>query len=78
MLDMAQPQRMIEQLQKAGAKPPWMQDPEIAADLAKEMVSSDAQSMYYHKDLGPDWHEDASAFGLVEAGLLAVASWLAK
>lgn len=78
MLDMTQPQKMIEQLQKAGAKPPWMQDPSIALDLAKVMVKGDSPAMYYHQDLGPGWHDDASAFGLVQAGLLTVAGWLVK
>lgn len=78
MLDMAQPQRMIEQLKDAGAAPRWMTDPSVALDLAKTMLISDHSSAYYHHGFGPDWHEDASAHGLVEAGIRAVARWLGK
>jgi len=78
MLDMSQPQKMIEQLQQAGDKPRWMQDPSVALDLAKVMLIADSPSDYYHSGFGREWHEDASSHGLVEAGLKAVARWLMK
>jgi hypothetical protein len=78
MLDMAQPQHLIEQLQQTGAKPRWMQDPSVALDLAKVMLIGNSPSDYYHSGFGREWHEDASAHGLVEAGLKAVARWLMK
>ena len=78
MLDMSQPQRMIEQLQSAGDKPRWMQDPSVALDLAKTMLINASPSDYYHSGFGREWHDDASAHGLVEAGLMAVARWLVK
>lgn len=78
MLDMSQPQKMIEQLQKAGDKPRWMQDPNVALDMAKVMLMNNSPSDYYHSGFGTQWHDDASAFGLVAAGLLAVGRWLTK
>jgi hypothetical protein len=77
MLDMSQPQRMIEQLQRAGDKPPWMQYPKIALDMANVALSAD-RSGDYHSGFGADVQDDAAAHGLVEAGLRAVARWLGK
>jgi hypothetical protein len=78
MLDMAQPQRLIEQLQHAGDKPKWMQDPTQALNMSKVMLISSSPSDYYHSGFGAEWHEDASVHGLVEAGLKAVTRWLSK
>lgn len=78
MLDMAQPQRMIQQLKDAGSAPRWMTDPTVALDLAKTMLIADSPSNYYHSGFGREWHDDAASHGLVEAGVRAVARWLMK
>jgi hypothetical protein len=71
MLDMKQPERMLEQLKHAAEPKPV--DPALALKLASvksglEVSLADERS--------PEWWSDASTIGLVGAGLTVVAKWL--
>jgi endogenous inhibitor of DNA gyrase (YacG/DUF329 family) len=71
MLDMKQPQLMLEQLKQAAEPKPV--DPALALKLASvksglEVSLADERS--------PEWWSDASTIGLVGAGLTVVARWL--
>jgi hypothetical protein len=71
MLDMKQPERMLEQLKHAAEPKPV--DPALALKLASvksglEVSLADERSS--------EWWSDASTIGLVGAGLTVVARWL--
>jgi hypothetical protein len=74
MLDMKQPQQMLEQLRKAGA--PKGVDPALPLELmrARREVEVSLRGI----DTGPEWWSEASSTGLVQAGLSAVARWLTR
>jgi hypothetical protein len=72
MLDMKQPQRMLEQLQQAAAPRPI--DPALPMKLASAKLQLET-SLADH-DRSPEWWTDAASSGLVQAGLNAVARWL--
>jgi hypothetical protein len=71
MLDMRQPKRMLAELQAAAMPRPI--DPALPLELLKAKRDVEAEF-----EAGPDWWSDASASGLVNAGLSAVARWLTK
>jgi hypothetical protein len=72
MLDMKQPQQMIEQLKQAAAPRPV--DPALPLKLA--LAKSQLETSFAAVDRNPQWWSDASSFGLVQAGLNAVARLL--
>jgi len=72
MLDMKQPQRMLDQLKQAADPKPL--DPMLPMKLASAKLQLET-SLADH-DRGPEWWSDASSFGLVWAGLNVVARWL--
>ena len=72
MLDMKQPQRMLEQLKQAAAPKPI--DPALPMRLASAKLELET-SLADH-DRSPEWWSDAASYGLVQAGLNAVARWL--
>jgi hypothetical protein len=72
MLDMKQPQRMLEQLKQAAEPKPV--DPALALKLAS--VKSGLQVSLSDDDRGNEWWSEASTIGLVGAGLTVVARWL--
>jgi len=74
MLDMKQPQRMLEQLQQAAEPRPI--DPALPMKLASAKLQLET-SLADH-DRGPEWWSDAGSSGLVQAGLNAVARWLSE
>ncbi len=74
MLDMKQPQRMLEQLQQAAEPRPI--DPALPMKLASAKLQLET-SLADH-DRSPEWWSDAASFGLVQAGLNAVARWLSE
>jgi hypothetical protein len=74
ILDMKQPQQLLEQLRRAAEPAPV--DPALPLELARARRSVEIA-------LGPadsraEWWTDVSATGLVQAGLSAVARWLRK
>jgi len=72
MLDMKQPQRMLEQLKQAAEPKPL--DPMLPMKLASAKLQLET-SLADH-DRSPEWWSDASSSGLVQAGLNVVARWL--
>src|SRR5467141_102001 len=72
MLDMKQPQRMLDQLKQAADSKPL--DPMLPMKLASAKLQLET-SLADH-DRGPEWWSDASSSGLVWAGLNVVARWL--
>jgi len=72
MLDMKQPQQMLEQLKQAAEPRPM--DPALPLKLAH--ARSELETSLADHDRGPEWWSDAASFGLVQAGLNAVARWL--
>jgi hypothetical protein len=72
MLDMKQPQQMLEQLKQAAEPKPV--DPMLPFKLASAKLGLET-SLADH-DRSPEWWSDASSSGLVQAGLNAVARWL--
>ena len=74
MLDMKQPQQMLNQLQQA-AKPRPI-DPALPLELAR--AKRDVEVLFAGVESGPDWWSGVSSSGLVQAGLSAVARWLSK
>jgi hypothetical protein len=74
MLDMKQPQRMLEQLKQAAEPRPF--DPALPMKLASAKLELET-SLADH-DRSPEWWSDAASFGLVQAGLNAVARWLSE
>jgi transcription elongation factor Elf1 len=74
MLDMKQPQQMLEQLKQAAEPKPV--DPMLPFKLASAKLGLET-SLADH-DRTPEWWSDASSSGLVQAGLNAVARWLSE
>jgi len=74
MLDMKQPQELLKQLKQAAEPRPV--DPALPLELAR--ARRDVERWFGPQDLDNDWWSHASASGVVEAGLSAVAQWLAK
>ena len=74
MLDMKQPQRMLEQLKQAAAPKPI--DPALPMKLASAKLELET-SLADH-DRSPEWWSDAASYGLVQAGLNAVTRWLSE
>jgi transcription elongation factor Elf1 len=72
MLDMKQPQRMLDQLKRAAEPRPM--DPALPMKLASAKLELET-SLADH-DRGPEWWSDAGSYGLVQAGLNAVTRWL--
>lgn len=73
MLDLKEQQQMLEQLKQAAEPKPV--DPTLPLKLA--MAEKQAEAAFQGHD--DDWWEDARSSGdLVQAGLNAVARWLAK
>jgi endogenous inhibitor of DNA gyrase (YacG/DUF329 family) len=72
MLDMKQPQRMLDQLKHAAEPRPF--DPALPMKLASAKLELET-SLADH-DRSPEWWSDAASSGLVQAGLSAVARWL--
>jgi hypothetical protein len=72
MLDMKQPQQMLEQLKQAAEPKPF--DPALPMKLASAKL--DLETSLADHDRGPEWWSEASCFGLVGAGLTALARWL--
>jgi endogenous inhibitor of DNA gyrase (YacG/DUF329 family) len=72
MLDMKQPQRMLEQLKQAAEPKPL--DPTLPMKLASAKLELET-SLADH-DRGPEWWSDAGSYGLVQAGLNVVTRWL--
>ena len=74
MLDMRQPQRMLEQLKQAAEPRPI--DPALPLKLAFAKLETEASLAKF--DRSPEWWSDATSSGLVQAGLNAVARWLSE
>jgi hypothetical protein len=74
MIDMKQPEELMKQLEKASVPRPI--DPLLPLELAR--AKRDVDATFRGMDSNSDWWSSASASGLVEAGLGAVARWLAK
>jgi ssDNA-binding Zn-finger/Zn-ribbon topoisomerase 1 len=74
MLDGTQTQTMLAQLQKAAEPHPI--DPTLPIELARVKTHMDV--LFGPSDNEPDWWSNASASGLVEAGLGALSRWLTK
>jgi Transcription factor zinc-finger len=72
MLDMKQPQRMLDQLKQAAEPKPL--DPTLPMKLASARLGLET-SLADH-DRGPEWWSDAGSYGLVQAGLNVVTRWL--
>jgi endogenous inhibitor of DNA gyrase (YacG/DUF329 family) len=72
MLDMQQPQRMLEQLKQAAEPKPI--DPALPMKLASARLGLET-SLADH-DRGVEWWSDAGSHGLVWAGLNVVTRWL--
>jgi hypothetical protein len=72
MLDMKQPQRMLDQLKQAAEPRPL--DPALPMKLASAKLQLET-SLADH-DRTPEWWSDAASSGLVQAGLNALTRWL--
>jgi endogenous inhibitor of DNA gyrase (YacG/DUF329 family) len=74
MLDMKQPQQMLEQLKKATEPKPL--DPALPMKLASAKLELETSLVDHNRS--PEWWSDAASYGLVQAGLNAVAKWLSE
>jgi DNA-directed RNA polymerase subunit RPC12/RpoP len=72
MLDMKQPQQMLAQLKQAAEPRPM--DPALPGKLAPAKLEVETSLAPFEN--GHEWWSDARSFGLVQAGLNAVARWL--
>jgi len=72
MLDMEQPQRMLDQLKQASEPKPL--DPTLPLKVASAKMALETSLADY--DRGTEWWSNASTIGLVGAGLTVVARWL--
>jgi hypothetical protein len=78
MLDMKQPERLIAQLKQAAGHRAGMTDPNLHLELAKARMDGEYSFAGHHEAGENPWWNQAPTTGLVEAGLIAVASWLIK
>jgi hypothetical protein len=74
MLDMKQPQQLLEELKQAAEPRPL--DPALPLKLS--MAKLEAETSLHPFEGGQEWWSDARSSGLVQAGLNAVAGWLDK
>src|SRR5260370_41001359 len=74
MLDMKQPQQMLEQLKQAAEPKPI--DPALPMKLASAKLELETSLAEF--DRSPEWWSDAASSGLVWAGLNAVTRWLSE
>jgi hypothetical protein len=74
MLDLKQAEEVVTQLQAASQ--PKVVDPTLPLELARARREVDSAFASMEGDVG--WWRDTSSFGVVEAGLSAVARWLRK
>jgi DNA-directed RNA polymerase subunit RPC12/RpoP len=74
ILDMNQPQQMLNELKKAAEPLPI--DPALPFELLME--THRVQHLFGPTGSDPDWLTDASSSGLIQAGLTAFARWLTK
>jgi hypothetical protein len=74
MLDMQQAERLVTQLKEASQPKPI--DPALPLELAR--ARREVDQAFATIDGNTDWWRDASASGLVEAGLNAVVRWLRR
>jgi hypothetical protein len=72
MLDMKQPQQMLEELRKAAET--RQPGPELPMELVR--ARREVEISLDGLDSGPEWWSNASSFGLVQAGLSSIARWL--
>ena len=73
MLDMKQPEEMLNQLKKA-AERPAIDAKLLSLDLAKAKL--EVETSLRSTESNPEWGVDVSQYGLVQAGLSALARWL--
>jgi hypothetical protein len=76
MLDMQQAEALVSQLQKAEDRTGRGVDPSLPLELARARREVDLA--FAGLQTGETWFNDVRSFGLVSAGLHAVARWLAK
>jgi hypothetical protein len=74
MLDMKQPQRMLDQLKQAAEPRPM--DPALPLKLASAKL--ELETSLHDFDRSPEWWSDARSSSLVQAGLNAVTRWLTE
>jgi hypothetical protein len=74
MLDMKQPQELLNQLKQAAEPRPI--DPTLPLELAH--AKREVDRWFGPQEFDSDWWSDASTSGVVEAGLRAVARLLKK
>jgi len=72
ILDMKQPQQLLEQLKKAAEPKPI--DPTLPLELAR--VKRGTERLFGPVDLDRDWATDTSSSELVQSGLNAMVRWL--
>lgn len=76
MLDLAQAEALVEQLQRADARTRGPVDPALPLELAR--ARRQAELAFEHLERDTVWISDASSFGLVGASLMAMARWLKR
>jgi DNA-directed RNA polymerase subunit RPC12/RpoP len=74
MLDMKQPQKMLQQLKEAAEPKPI--DPALPFELVR--AKREIERAFGPVEAEPEWWNDASSSGLVKAGLNTLARWLTK
>jgi hypothetical protein len=74
MLDMKQPQQMLNELRRAAE--PRQIDPAVPLEL--ERAKRQVEALFGGLESEPEWWSSASSTNLVQAGLGAIARWLTK
>ena len=74
ILDMKQPQLMLNQLKQAAEPRPI--DPALPLELAR--VKRETEHLFGPSESDTDWWSDATGSNLLHAGLIAFARWLTK
>jgi DNA-directed RNA polymerase subunit RPC12/RpoP len=74
ILDMKQPEQMLNQLKQAAEPRPI--DPALPLEMAR--IKRETEHWFGPQASEPDWLTDASSSSLVHAGLSAFARWLTK
>ncbi len=74
MLDMKQAEKLVAQLREASTPRPI--DPALQVNLAR--ARREVEAAFASKDHSHEWWRDASASGLVEVGIAAIARWLKR